>query len=529
MIDLSVIPHKPGCYLYKNSKDRIIYVGKAKDLRKRVASYFQKNDHDTKTEALVAEIRDVDLMVTNTEVEALVLENNLIKKHQPRYNINLKDSKRYAYLKLTDESFPKLILARNKKGRGEYFGPFVSGQERNYVKEFVVKTFKLRTCKRMPKRECLRYHINLCQAPCIGNISKEDYAEKVKQASKVMRGHIKEVIVALEEQMKDAAKDQEFERAKIYRNRMNALTYLQEKQNVERNKVHDEDIVNYEIRDGYVYLILFNIYKGVLSTKHMFNFEFSEKFFEEFLVQYYSDNPVPKELILPEDVDKSLIEFLENQFLEQSEANKKKGRKFFVTVPKIGEKKQLLELVKKNIEVSFFADISRVEDLKKQLRLPELPRVIECFDISHLSGTSTVGSMVQFRNGKPDKGNYRRFKVRTVEGIDDFASLNEVVKRRYSRLQREGLPMPDLVVIDGGKGQLSSTVSALRSIGLSLPIISLAKRLEEVFVPGTSLPLGVKGEGLKLLQQLRDEAHRFAITYNRLLRSRKVKDAFKDL
>ncbi|MCQ1536528.1 excinuclease ABC subunit C [Methanosarcina sp. KYL-1] len=514
MIDLESLPHLPGCYLFRDEEGIVLYVGKAKDLKKRVSSYFQKRNHDPKTASLVQAARGLDFIVTNTEVEALLLENTLIKKHWPRYNISLKDSKRYACIHITEEKFPRIRLARKKTEGGNFFGPFVSARERDYIYEVVRKTFQLRTCKNMPKRACLRYHITACSGPCIGNISEEEYGEKVKRAVSVLKGNIRELIESLEKDMRELAAKQQFEQAMELRDEIAALENLQEKQNVERQKKHDEDILNYIVRDDTVYLMLFKVYKGTLEDKQDYVFAFGEAFLEEFLVQYYSENEPPEELILPEPLDASLEEFLAHV----------KGKKVKVTVPKQGEKKELLDLAGKNVEIGFFGDRKKLEALQQKLSLPKLPNVIECFDISHLSGTSTVGSMVQFRGGRPDKHNYRRFKIQSVEGIDDFASIAEVVHRRYSRLLEDGHELPDLIIIDGGKGQLSAAFHELRKLNLRVPIISIAKREEEIYVPGLKAPLPIKKDEKASLfvQEIRDEAHRFAITYNRLLRQKSL-------
>lgn len=514
MIDLESLPHLPGCYLFKNEDRTVLYVGKAKDLKKRVSSYFQKRDHDPKTESLVHAVRNLDFIVTNTEVEAFLLENTLIKKHWPRYNIALKDSKRYACIHLTDEKFPRIRIARKRIDSGNFFGPFVSARERDYVFEVVRKTFQLRTCKQMPKRACLRYHFGACSGPCIGKISSEDYGENVKKASSVLKGNIKELIESMETEMREHAVKQQFEQAMALRDEIAALENLQEKQNMERQKKHNEDILNYIVRDDTVYLMLFKVYKGTLEDKQDYVFAYGENFLEEFLVQYYSENDPPEELILPEPLEESFTDFLSHV----------KGTKVKVTVPKQGDKKELLDLALKNVEIGFFGDRKKLEALQNKLSLPKPPNVIECFDISHLSGTATVGSMVQFRGGRPDKHNYRRFKIESVEGIDDFASIAEVVRRRYSRLLEDRHDMPDLIIIDGGKGQLSSAFQELRDLKLRIPIISIAKREEEIYVPGLKSPLPIKREDKASLfvQEIRDEAHRFAITYNRLLRQKSL-------
>lgn len=508
MVDLNNIPTEPGCYIFKDQKSRIIYVGKAKDIRKRVKNYFQKH-HDPKTAALVENIDDVEFYVTSNETEALILENNLIKKHKPKYNINLKDSKRYAFIQQTIEDFPRLLLAR-KRGKGKFYGPFTSAAERDHILKLARKLFKLRTCKRMPKKPCLRFHIGLCTAPCTGDISKTAYNEQIQNAARLLRGNTNYLIKKLRNRMNGASAEQEFEQALVYRDQIQALTYLSEKQNMERMKKYDEDIINYIIREDKVYLHLFNIHKGTLINRQEFMFAFNLNFLSEFIVQFYSDHEVPKEVIVPHKVDPAIDRFL----------TKRKGSNSRAFVPKIGEKKHLLELVKRNVEMSFFGDMEKVEELRKKLKLQDAPNVIECFDISHLQGTAMVGSMVQFRNAKPDKSNYRRFKIRTVGKIDDFAAIAEVVKRRYSRLKNENLEMPDLIVIDGGKGQLSAAMTELEKLYLKIPIISLAKRFEEIYFPGSRFPLRLdhKEKALRFLQEIRDEAHRFAIKYNRTLR-----------
>lgn len=505
-------PTSPGCYIHKDAKGVILYIGKAKNLKNRIANYVDKPEHTEKTKQLISQIVSTEVIVTNTEKEALILENNLIKKHQPKYNINLKDDKRYAYLKLTKEAFPRLVLARKKTDDGMYFGPFVSGDSRNYIMNLVTKIFKLRTCKKFPKKACLRYHINICSAPCVQKVDELQYAEQVDDAKDVLKGRTKEIVAKLKQEMKSYSTNLAFEQALERRRQIESLEYLEDKQSMERKRTYEEDIINYIVKNGEMYLVLFNVRKGMLENKQEFIFSHSEDSFEEFLVQYYSENKPPKEVILPKKVDESLQEFLED----------KRGTKVVINIPKIGEKKNLLTLVKKNIESTFFGEEEKVYALQEALELMITPRRIECFDVSHLSGTHTVASMVSFKNGKPDKSNYRKFKIKTVEGIDDFRSMAEVVHRRYKRLIKEGLPMPDLIVIDGGKGQLSMAKRELEKLAVNIPIIGLAKREEEIFFPGSSMPLllGKKHKGLQLLMAIRDEAHRFAITFNRSLRVR---------
>ncbi len=514
MIDPSRLPTHPGCYLFRDAAGSIIYIGKAKNLKKRVSSYFRRHDPDPKTEALVRKAASVDFIITDNEIEALILENTLIKKHQPRYNIDLKDAKNYAYIHVTDGEFPRIGIARKAGGDGTFFGPFVSARERDYILSVVKRTFKLRSCKKLPKRACLRYHIGSCSAPCIGNISGEDYRRQVGRAESVLRGNTDCLIMSLSLEMAERSESQEFEQAMELRDQIAAIEHLAERQHVDRQKSYDEDVINYVESDGQVYLMLFNVYKGTLAEKQEFVFDGHEEVIDEFLAQYYAEHDPPAEIILPHQVSGVLIQFL----------SLRKGSRVRITVPKRGEKKKLLDLVRKNIEITFFGGQLKLERLKKLLELPDILEVIECFDISHLSGTSMVGSMVQYRSGKPDKQNYRRFKIRTVEEIDDFAAIAEVIQRRYSRLKMKNGEFPDLIIVDGGKGQLSAARTELERLGLDIPIIAIAKREEEIYIPALAHPLPVdrKETASLFVQEIRDEAHRFAIAYHRLLRKKQI-------
>lgn len=533
MINLKGIPKNPGCYLFKDKLGSVIYVGKAKSLVKRVKSYFQKEHEDIKTNVLVSKIRDIDFVVTDSEVEALVLENNLIKKYKPKYNIDLKDSKRYAYLEVTAEKFPRLLVARSKKvddgskrKPGKFYGPFVSGMSRDYVLRALRKIFQIRTCNRLPKRKCMRYDIGLCSGPCVGKISERDYVRDVKNAEMVLKGKTRGVIEMLDKKMKAFSRNEDFERALTIREQIRSIRALSEKQKMERQKKYDEDFINWIIHEGRVYLILFNAKKGILENKQFFDFEWTPNFLEEFLVQFYSDYDCPKEVVLPPldissgddltgqavKIDKGLRDFIKD----------KDGR---IVVPKQGEKMELLDLVKKNIDIAVFGDSDKIKELGEKLKLNSIPKVIECFDISHLSGTDVVASMVQFRDGQPDKSNYRRFKIRGGDVNDDYAAMCEVIGRRYSGLKKSGEDLPDLVVVDGGKGQLGVALDVLDELKIGIPVISLAKKLEEVFVPGRNEGIGLNGKSkaLRLLQEIRDEAHRFAISYQRLLRRKRIR------
>lgn len=513
MIDVNELPDDPGCYLYLNGNKEIIYVGKAKSLKKRVQSYFSATKKDEKTAQLIQEIAKVNFFVTSTEVEALLLESTLIKKHQPRYNIDLKHSQRYAYIALTNEKFPRLRVARDKANDARYFGPFTTAQDRDTILKVLRKKFMVRTCNKLPKRECLRYHINLCSAPCTKKISEKDYKENIETIAKFLKGNTTNLLKDMKNKMTEFSKNLQFEEAKLMRDQLHALEYLNDRQKVEKDIRYDQDIINYIIEDNWVYLILFNISKGVLSTKREFSFPYHAEFFSDFIVQYYGEEDIPKELIIPYELnDPALAGYLE----------KKRKAPVKITVPRRGMKKELLQLVHRNIEVQFLKQDKMLKDLEKRLKLNTLPQVIECFDIAHIQGTSTAASMVQFRHAKPDKSNYRQFKIRTTQGIDDVHSIKEVVTRRYTRLKHEEAALPDLIMIDGGKGQLHAALSCLHELGMKIPVIALAKTFEEVYVPGLNNPLPIPKNslGLQLLIQVRNEAHRFAQRYHKTLRSK---------
>jgi excinuclease ABC subunit C len=514
MINISKIPEKSGCYLFKDKFKKIIYIGKAKNLKKRVLSYFQKKERDEKTIAMISHINFVDFIITRNEVEALILENNLIKKESPKYNIDLKDSKRYAYIEVTQEKFPRLLISRKISGNSLFFGPFVSAQSRDYILSALKRVFKIRTCKKLPKKSCLRFQLGLCDAPCIKNISNKDYGDRVNSIKEILKGKTLKIVSKLEKKMAFESRRQNFEKAIFYREQIESIERLKEKQMMERQKKYNEDIINFVVRDNKVYLMLFNVYKGILENKQEFVFDYHIGFFEDFLSQYYFSNPVPKEIIVPKKVSPIIERYL----------SKIRGKKTSVIVPKKGEKKELLLLVKNNVEIVFFGDEKKLFLLGKKLNLRDIPRIIECFDISHISGSSMTGSVVLFRNAKPDKSSYRKFKIKGVKGIDDFAAIKEVVKRRYKRLLREGGQFPDLVVVDGGIGQLNSALEGLKEIGVKIPVISIAKKFEEIYVFGRKTPFkwGRKSQELRLIQEIRDEAHRFAVSYSKLLWKKSV-------
>lgn len=514
MISLDTLPHNPGVYLFKDNNNSIIYIGKAKDIKKRVSSYFHKQLSDIKTKALLEHVNNLDIIVTANEVEALVLENTLIKKHQPKYNVRLRDAKNFAFIHIPDERFPRLIIARRRSGKGNYYGPFVSASERDETLNFLHKAFSFRRCKKLPKKPCLRFHIKLCSAPCNGSITEQEYQHNIEKAKRILIGKTDDLINELTQKMHGHKEQQQYEQALVIRNQIDALCNLKEHQNMRRNRVYNEDIINYIVKNNTVYLMVFNIYKGTLANKDEYVFENTKDFLDDFIIQYYDEKPIPKEVILPRYPDKAIGKYLTYQ-------NRKKVT---ITVPQRGGKKQLLQLAHKNIEVTFLGDEEKLSALKKLLQLHEQPEVIECVDISHISGTATVGSLAVFRHGKPDKSSYRRFKIRTVKGIDDYAGIAEVIRRRYTRLKNEKRELPNLIIIDGGKGQLNVALQVLTDLDMQIPLIAIAKQADEIFIPGLTQPVNVtkNDKALHIVKEIRDEAHRFAITYHRLLRKKEM-------
>ncbi len=511
------IPTKPGCYLMKDSKGEVIYVGKAKHLRKRVSSYWHATDE--KTVALVADIADIEYIVTNNEVEALILEAQLIKRYHPHYNIDLKDNQRYAFLKLTKEEYPRLQVARQVKKDGKYFGPYPSGAARAAAMNAANKIFGL--CKnRGQKKVCLRYHLGYCRGACAGLIGKEEYAEIVKDVERFLNGEYEVLIKKMRLQMAQAAREQHFEKAKLYRNQLADLEKLQE-QSVSRPKSYDQDVVNYVVMGDTMVVQLFHFDKGIISGRKEYTFDLyslaigtPQEVLASFLRQYYASHNVPQEIVIPETLpDEDILEAFFTHLA---------GRNVVLTVPSRGLKKTLLAMVKDNLVVSLGTGGGQLYELKTALKLETLPRTINCVDISHLSGTETVGSLVQFSNGAPAKGSYRKFIIRHGKGNNDFASMEEVLTRFLDRVKEKKETLPDLFVVDGGRGQLNIAIKVFEKQGVDIPLVGLAKRLEELYVSWSKTPfrLPPKSPALQLLRALRDEAHRFAITFQRKRRNK---------
>ena len=549
---LDSLPSNPGVYQFKNAEGKVVYVGKAQNLRNRVRQYFQQSRAlDPKLDALVSKIADVELMVTDSEVEALILEANLVKKLKPRYNVSLKDDKSYPYIVITNEPFPRVFVTRRIVRDGSrYFGPYTDVKTMRFALKTVRDIFMIRSCnydltlESIEKRKfkiCLDYHIKKCEGPCEGLVTADHYNAMIDKVAKVLKGRTDDVVQSLQQEMEQLSLELKFEDAARIRDRFRALSVYSEKQKVVDVKQVDRDIIAVASKGDDASGVIFKVRDGkVLGSHHYYlsNVEGKDEgeVLESLLERYYLEHEdIPAEISLSAEIASADV--------VQSWLQKKRGDAVALEVPKAGDKAKLVFMVKKNAEFLLeelelqkmkrgdFVPHS-VKALQRDLRLAAPPRRIECFDISNIQGSDAVASMVVFVDAKPKKSEYRKFKIRTVSGPDDFASMREVVERRYSRLVDEQGMLPDLIMVDGGKGQLSSAIEVLQILNLTtLPIIGLAKRLEEVFVPNESEPLTLPrtSSGLRLLQQIRDEAHRFAIEYHRKLRLKRILKTELDL
>ena len=525
-ISKTVIPTNPGIYMMKDSDGRIIYIGKAKNLRKRVKSYFLKNQN-YKTQKLVENIDDIEFVLTDNESEAFLLESNMIKKYRPRFNIELRDQQRYTYLRISDEKYPRLLVSRRTRdgkflGKGKTYGPFTQGSSKLLTVGVLRKTFQIRICKTLPKKVCLEYHLGNCEGPCEFKEAQERYPKHVEDLEDILKGKNQTKIFAkkLEDEMHQAAELQQFERAKDIRDTLIRLGSLQTRQKMEYVENSDEEYFGIGILEQSAVVMNFRMINGVIRDSDKFFFDLvGDNSFSNFLYQYYSTHKIPKLVVVSE--------LPENQKLLESLLSEQAGFTVKIVLPARGKKKDIVSLIMKNINlVHAKGGIPGLVELKDILNLPTIPNVIECFDISNHGTDFAVGSMSQFVGGKPNKSGYRKFKIKTVEGRDDFAMIGEVVKRRYYRLAEEDSEtMPDLVVIDGGKGQLNAAVKSLTALGLKIPCISLAKENEEVFVPKKRAPVIISKtkSSLQILQHARDESHRFGVAYNRTIRRNQIK------
>lgn len=527
------LPDHPGVYKYFNEENELIYVGKAKSIKKRVSSYFNKNTGvNNKTRRMVKEIRRIEITLVDSELDALLLENNLIKKVQPRYNILLRDDKTYPYLLITKENFPRIFQTRKHiPKRGTYFGPFASVKAMNNVLDLIRDLFTIRTCKldlspfkidEGKYKVCLEYHIGNCQGPCVGNQREQQYLKDLEQAKHILKGNLGVPKTYFRQEMQALAENLEFEKAQKMKNKLDLLEKYQSKSLITSPNIQNLDVCTLVSDEKYAYVNYMRVINGAMITSK--NVELKKKLDES-----------SEELLL------TALVRLQDQFQSDAEEilvniepeNPIEGLN--LTVPKIGDKRKLIELSLKNAlyykkEKALLQGLNQdkkdrvIRQLQQDLSLPDIPDHIECFDNSNIQGTNPVASMVCFLGGKPAVKEYRHYHIKTVEGPNDFASMKEIVGRRYKRLLEEEKPLPKLIVIDGGKGQLSSAVEALQELGIygRMPIIGIAKRLEEIYFPGDSYPIHIdkKSESLKLLQRIRDEAHRFAITFHRNVRSK---------
>ena len=533
---LKTLPTNPGVYIMRDKTGEVIYVGKAKNLKNRVSQYFRHTEKPAKVQAMVDNVDNFDYFITVSELDALALENNLIKRYQPFYNILLKDGKTFPYIKIDmKEEFPRLEIVRKIKNDGaKYFGPYFAGIDPKAIIKTISSAFKIRTCSKKfssekhLKRECLNYSLGLCLAPCTGRVTKEEYAEELKKVVNFLNGNDDEIEKVLLEKMISASNQENFERAIELREALKMVAKLKQRVVANLPKNVDKDVIAY-VTDGLSGVVTIMVIRGgkILGIQNYVQSDIDEcETVSNFITQYYQNMLPPSEIIVSHEVDDALI----GDYL---------GKKIHTTAKPHGINLTLLKMAKENArdylekhiekeKLMYNNTLGAVQALQEKLHLKSLPRRMECYDISHISGTNKVASMVVFKDGKPAKKDYRKFKIKTVKGSNDFASLQETLERRLVRLQNgDGESFnekPDLLVIDGGKGQLSSTFEILKKLGFEdkIEIISLAKKLEEVFVVGQSAPVILKygSAELKLLQRIRDEAHRFAITFHRQTRTK---------
>lgn len=524
---LGVLPMEPGCYLMKDRQNQVIYVGKAKKLRNRVRSYFT-GAHDTKTTRLVREIVDFEYIVTSSETESLLLELNLIKKYQPRYNILLKDDKSYPFIKITKERHPKLIVTRTvRKGSGKYFGPYPNAYSAHETKKLLDRIYPFRKCDKMPDRLCLYYHIGQCLGPCVYPVQQEEYGRMTKEITDFLNGEDKTILKNLEEKMIKASENLEFEQAKEYRDLIQHVNNLTKKQKIMSVDQTVRDVFGYHVDKGWMCIQVFFIRQGNLIEREATMFPLQqtpEEEFYTFIGQFYQLNQhfLPKEVHIPKQLDVEMVHTV-------VDTN--------IVTPQRGQKKQLVDMANKNARISLenkFELIARdesrtvkaIEQLADAMGI-QIPIRIEAFDNSNIQGVDPVSAMVSFVDGKPDKKGYRKYKIKSVEGPDDYKSMQESVRRRYTRVLNEGLPLPDLIIVDGGKGHMSSVADVLENeLGLDIPIAGLAKndkhQTSELLYGETAqvVPLKKNSQAFYLLQRIQDEVHRFAITFHRQTRQK---------
>lgn len=553
---LALLPDQPGCYLMKNSEGVIIYVGKAKVLKNRVRSYFN-GSHNGKTQRLVSEIRDFEFIVTSSNMEALILECNLIKQHHPRYNVLLKDDKSFPYIKITNEKHPKLEVTRRiVKDKGKYFGPYPNAFAAQQTKKLLDRLYPLRKCKTLPDKVCLYYHLGQCIAPCEFDVEQADYDKMIQEITRFLNGGQDVVKVELQRKMAEAAEQLEFERAKEFRDQLIAIDAVMEKQKITMSDALDRDVFGYAVDKGWMCVQILYMRKGKLIERHGTTFPYYGEAYDDFMTfvtQYYSDNPaLPKQILLPLPPEQDQVE--EDAERQDAEAAAEEGAgsraddvisslhswlKVKVLMPQRGRKSEVVSMAADNAKVMLdekFRLIERDEErsvkasesLAGWLGLDEVHR-IEAFDNSNIQGTNPVSAMVVFTDGKPDRKEYRKYKVKTVQGPDDYETMREVIRRRYERVLKEDLVQPDLIVVDGGKGQISAALDVLENeLGLFIPVCGLVKDAKHKTAqlmtgdPAEIVPLPRDSQEFYLLQRIQDEVHRFAITFHREQRGKSM-------
>ncbi|MBJ6362228.1 excinuclease ABC subunit UvrC [Paenibacillus sp. GCM10012307] len=560
---LALLPDQPGCYLMKNGDGTIIYVGKAKVLKNRVRSYFN-GSHNGKTQRLVSEIRDFEYIVTASNMEALILECNLIKQHHPRYNVLLKDDKSFPYIKVTNEKHPKLEVTRRViKDKGKYFGPYPNAFAAQQTKRLLDRLYPLRKCKTLPDKVCLYYHMGQCVAPCEFEVEQSTYDGMVQDIIRFLNGGQNEVKKQLQAKMEAAAEALEFERAKEYRDQILAIEAIMEKQKITMSDALDRDVFGYAVEKGWMCVQILYMRSGKMIERHATTFPYygnSHDDFMSFVAQYYSDNPaLPKEIFLPQGPEQDSLEQGQTAgesgeeelhtaageeahtapTAEEGGALLQSWLNIKVVLPQRGRKRQIVEMANQNAKVALdekFRLIDRNEErsvkaasgLAEYLNIPSARR-IEAFDNSNIQGTDPVSAMVVFVDGKPDKKEYRKYKVKTVQGPDDYETMREVIRRRYERVLKEGLTLPDVIVVDGGKGQISAAIDVLENeLGLFVPVCGIVKDARHKTAqlmtgdPPEIVPLPRDSQEFYLLQRIQDEVHRFAITFHREQRGKSM-------
>ena len=528
---LSLLPLSPGCYLMKNENNQVIYVGKAKKLKNRVSSYFT-GVHNYKTTKLVSEIVDFDYIVTDSEKEALLLEINLIKDYSPQYNIMFMDNTYYPYIQLTDEKNPRLKIVRNAKERKhKHFGPFPDATAARTTFQLLGRLYPLRKCESLPKKPCLYYSLNQCLAPCIHEVDPLVYQQLKKDIVKFMKGDVKDKVSELEKKMYEASENLAFEQAKEYRDLIQSIEYVTAKQHVQFNDSIDRDILGYYVDHGYLSIQLFFMRSGKLLARDLNLIPISddvEEHLQQFIVSFYTQNTLPKELLLPQTLDKTLL----SEVLECKVLTPQKGEKLSLVQMACKNAQEALEKKFSLMEKNQAATIGAIEELGKLLNIPT-PHVIELFDNSHIQGAYSVAGMVCFKDGVPSKKDYRKFKIKTVDGVDDYASMREVIYRRYYRLLIEQQKMPDMIIVDGGLGQIHAAKEIIDSLNLNIVVCGLAKDDKH----STAMLLDANGERINihpksalffLLTRMQDEVHRYAISFHKNVRNKSMVSSVLD-